>query len=393
MFQNVPGVAVGFFEESVFFQRLDAHIGRREPDGASPVVSVGVEHFVIPRYGGPGEGAAEFVVLQGETDHCRGLLLRGNFRQHRPEGGRGQDMGCGKVAFADVVVATVAVIPIIGVDFFFQVFVFCLVFLLCVRVSGHPGQARDVEGGKGLLGDGVHPEEGHFPYARRVVHSALPTVPVIADALVFDADAVAADGEGELRVVVHRIEQVEMPLQEARFGEELFDMGLVAREFVIVALHPGEEGGIVGMLDADGGAGVLVEGVVEVVQRLDAREHFRSIFAEHDHKFRIPDPDGVVPESFVHIAGLHQSGLLLDVGFGLLPGRPVEIYIFRFFVKYRRGNAPRLFFPGASRHREKHPQNKNSKSLCHNVKIYICVLPLPRLAAIWARTLRYSSSL
>ena len=262
-------------------------------------------------------------------------------------------MRFGQVFFLNIIITAVLFVPVVLVDLLFEVVVFCLELLLRGGVPGDLCEPGDIEGGEGLLGDRVNPEQWHLPFSRSVVHPALPTLPVVTYPLVLNSYAVIADREGELSVMVHRVEQFEVLLEEALFGQELLNVLLVAGELVVVVLHPGEKGRIVRMPDAEGRAGVLVEGIVEIVQCLDPREKSRRVLAEHHHKLRIPDPDHLVPEPFVHIPRLDQPRLVLDVVFRLLPGGPVEVYIFRFSVKYRRGNL-RLFLRAADSHQDEY---------------------------------------
>ena len=138
-----------------------------------------------------------------------------------------------------------------------------------------------------------------------------------------NADAAIADRERESRLWSHRIEEIEVPLEKTCFRQEFLYMFLITSELIVVVLHPSKERRIVRMPHAERRSGIFMQSIVEIIQSLDAREKLRSIFTEHHHELRIPDPDGLIMETFVHITLLNQTRLILDMSFRLFPSHPV----------------------------------------------------------------------
>ena len=144
---------VGQVGETVFHKRPYAHIDRRQPNTAAPILAFRVEKARIARNGRERNVATELLGVLQMRDQPPRALRRNDTGEKRPERCRRQDFHrlvrrrCG-----NVVVRTVLIVPVAFVDY-------SGIFVETLFEHFIPRRFVDDPARKSLLRDGVYPKD------------------------------------------------------------------------------------------------------------------------------------------------------------------------------------------------------------------------------------------
>ena len=155
---NPLGNSIRLLMVAIFFNSLDGHIRRRQPNPPSPIIpGLMIVIFIRTGQGWSRVTTSEFFGIHQMPDHAPRLFPGGNLSQKRPVGRNGFNAAGLFVRNGDIVIKSIPLIPVKMVDLVLKRFIFSVPFPCFILISQSLFHGSNAVGTKSLLGNAIHP--------------------------------------------------------------------------------------------------------------------------------------------------------------------------------------------------------------------------------------------